>query len=224
MEEGSGKTSALAAYLKARRELEGGLFLDRETADRVRRLFLTLEEFEREIETCRKCPLGETRNKFVFGDGNSSADIVIVGEAPGRDEDLQGKPFVGRAGKLLDQILLDFGLSRKDVYICNILKCRPPNNRDPLQEEIELCEPYLHKQLKIIRPRIIVALGRISAQTLLRTTTAIGRLRGNTYLYEGIPLVVTYHTAAVLRNPSLRRGVEEDMNRVLSLAQKTGSE
>lgn len=197
-------------------ELEGGLFLESLIADRIRKLLAALDEFEREIRECRKCQLGKSRTNFVFGDGSSRAEIVFIGEAPGRDEDLQGIPFVGRAGKLLDQILAGYGLSRKEVYICNILKCRPPGNRDPLPEEIEQCEPFLWKQLELISPRIIVALGSIAAQTLLKTTISIGRLRGNTYLYKNVPLIVTYHPAAVLRNPGLRRGIDEDMEKALS--------
>ena len=177
----------------------------------------TLDDLNGQICTCRKCPLGETRNSFVFGVGNPQADVVLIGEAPGAEEDKQGFPFVGRAGQLLDKILEAIGWSRDDVYICNILKCRPPNNRDPLSSEVELCEPYLHRQLEIIRPKAILALGRISAQTLLRTNDSLTKLRASVHRYHGIPLMVTYHPAALLRNPNWKRPTWEDVQKFRSL-------
>ncbi|MCX6132358.1 MAG: uracil-DNA glycosylase [Ignavibacteriales bacterium] len=164
-----------------------------------------------QICTCMKCALGSTRIKFVFGVGNPNADIVFVGEAPGADEDAQGEPFVGRAGQLLNKILEAIHFKREDVYICNILKCRPPNNRDPLPEEVDSCEPYLWKQLELLKPKIIVCLGRIAGQTLLRTNETLGNLRGKVHNYRGIKLVVTYHPAALLRNPNWKKPTWEDI-------------
>lgn len=171
----------------------------------------SLEGLNQTICTCMKCPLGRTRTKFVFGVGNPNADIMLIGEAPGADEDRQGEPFVGRAGQLLNKILEAVGLRRQDVYICNILKCRPPGNRDPQPTEIEQCEPYLHKQIELVKPKIILALGRIAGQTLLRTGDPVGTLRGQVHHYIGIPMIVVYHPAALLRNPNLKKDMWEDM-------------
>jgi uracil-DNA glycosylase family 4 len=170
----------------------------------------SLADFEREIRDCVRCPLGETRTKFVFGVGNPKADIVFVGEAPGRDEDLQGVPFVGRAGKLLDQLLQDVGLGRNDIYICNVLKCRPPENRDPMSEEIETCKPYLLTQLSIIRPKILVCVGRFAAQVLLGVKDSMRALRGRTFTWQGAQVFITYHTAYYLRNPNAMDVGRED--------------
>jgi DNA polymerase len=177
----------------------------------------TLAQLNEMICSCMKCSLGDTRNKFVFGVGNPEADIVLIGEAPGAEEDKHGEPFVGRAGKLLNQILEAISLKREDVFICNILKCRPPNNRDPLAAEVELCEPYLHKQLAILQPRIILALGRIAAQTLLRTKDSLTKMRADVHEYQGIPLMVTYHPAALLRNPNWKRPTWEDVQKFRDL-------
>jgi DNA polymerase len=160
---------------------------------------------------CQKCPLGATRNKFVYGVGNPDADILFIGEAPGADEDRLGEPFVGRAGKLLDKILAAIGFTRDDVYIANILKCRPPGNRDPQPEEMEQCFPYLREQIALIKPKLICALGRVAAQALLETTTPLGKLRGKWHDYHGVPLLVTYHPAALLRFQQYKRGTWEDM-------------
>ncbi len=173
--------------------------------------YSTLEEHNRAISECQKCPLGATRTKFVYGVGNPHARLMFIGEAPGRDEDLQGEPFVGRAGQLLDKILAAINFTRNDIYIANILKCRPPNNRDPLPEEMEICRTYLTEQIRLINPKMICALGRISAQALLKTTTPIGKLRGKWHDYNGIPLLVTYHPAALLRFPSYKHDVWEDV-------------
>ena len=154
--------------------------------------------------------MSQTRNNFVFGVGNPQADIVFVGEAPGKQEDLQGVPFVGRAGKLLDKILAAIELTRDDVYICNVLKCRPPQNRDPLPFEVEQCEPYLINQLHLINPKLIVALGRISACTILKTKESLKNLRNRIFKYAGIDLLVTYHPAALLRNPNFKKSAWED--------------
>jgi DNA polymerase len=177
----------------------------------------TLEELYSGINTCMKCGLGKTRIKFVFGVGNPKADIVVVGEAPGADEDEQGEPFVGRAGQLLNKILEAVQLKREEVFICNILKCRPPNNRDPQAEEIDCCEPYLWKQLEIIKPKIILCAGRIAGQSLLKTNASLTLLRGKVHDYRGIPLMVTYHPAALLRNPNWKRPCWEDMQQFRKL-------
>ena len=170
-----------------------------------------LNEFGTSISTCKKCNLGQHRNKFVFGVGDSHADLMLVGEAPGREEDLKGEPFVGRAGKLLDKILSAIKMTRhKNVYICNVLKCRPPQNRDPLPDEVEECEPYLLHQINLIKPKLIVALGRISGTTLLRVDDTLKSMRGRLHDYHGTPLLVTYHPAALLRNSNLKKYTWED--------------
>ena len=177
----------------------------------------SLDVLNERICHCRKCPLGETRTKFVFGVGNPSANLVVIGEAPGGEEDKQGEPFVGRAGQLLNQILQAVNFSRDEVFICNILKCRPPNNRDPLASEVEQCEPYLHRQLEILSPKIILALGRIAGQTLLKTTDSLTILRSKMHSYQGIPLLVTYHPAALLRNPQWKKPTWEDVQKLRAL-------
>jgi uracil-DNA glycosylase len=171
----------------------------------------SLHDLNNQICGCLKCPLGKTRINFVFGVGNPKADIVVIGEAPGADEDAQGEPFVGRAGQLLNKILEAIQFKREEVYICNILKCRPPNNREPLPEEIELCEPYLWKQLEIIKPMMILCLGRTAGQALLKTNESLGALRGKFFDYRGIKLMVTYHPAALLRNPNWKKPTWEDV-------------
>jgi uracil-DNA glycosylase family 4 len=177
-------------------------------------LFLTLEELYEKIKNCTDCPLSETRTNFVFGTGNPHAKLMLIGEAPGRDEDLKGEPFVGRAGMLLNKILKSVNFSREEVYIGNILKCRPPNNRDPLPEEVEHCLPYLNKQIDLIKPQIICCLGRIAGQVLLDTKATLGKLRENDYEYRGIRVSVTYHPAALLRSPQYKRPTWEDMKRL----------
>ena len=174
----------------------------------------SLEKLDSAISKCVRCGLGATRKNFVFGVGNPNAKLVLIGEAPGADEDDQGEPFVGRAGQLLNKILAAVELRREDVYICNILKCRPPNNRDPLPEEAEACEPYLKKQLEIIKPKIILCLGRIAGQTLLKTNATLTELRKSTYEYEGIKVLVTFHPAALLRNPNWKRPAWEDVQKM----------
>lgn len=175
-----------------------------------------LEAEEKIVRVCVKCRLAETRKQTVFGDGHPNADLVFVGEAPGADEDAQGKPFVGRAGQLLTGIIeAGMHLKRSNVYICNVLKCRPPNNRDPRPDEKEMCEPYLIEQLALIKPKVICALGTHAAQTLLKTDTSIGRLRGKWHFYHGIPLRATYHPAYLLRNPADKRKTWDDVLEVL---------
>ena len=177
----------------------------------------SLESLNSKVSGCLKCPLGSTRKKFVFGIGNPNAKLVLIGEAPGADEDEQGEPFVGRAGQLLTKILAAVQLRREDVYICNILKCRPPNNREPLPTEVEACEPYLKKQLEIIKPKLIMCLGRIAGQSLLKTNTSLSELRNNIYEYQGIKVLVTYHPAALLRNPNWKRPAWEDVQKMRKL-------
>lgn len=175
-----------------------------------------LEQVRLEMKNCSRCPLEKSRKNLVFGDGNPDARIVFVGEAPGADEDEQGLPFVGRAGQLLTDIIVKgMRISRKDVYICNILKCRPPGNRNPLPEEIKHCEPFLKKQLQIISPEMICALGTFAAKTLLKTDIPISALRGRFHLYEGIKLMPTYHPAYLLRNPSAKKQVWEDVQMIM---------
>lgn len=172
----------------------------------------------REVAGCQTCSLSKTRKNVVLGDGNTAAQIVFVGEAPGADEDEQGLPFVGRAGQLLTDIIKAMGLERKDVYICNILKCRPPGNRNPLPDEIRSCESFLKRQLQIISPQIICALGSFAAKTLLETETPISALRGRFHAYEGIRLMPTYHPAYLLRNPSAKKQVWEDVQLIMKEA------
>jgi DNA polymerase len=177
-----------------------------------------LETLEAIVRECKLCTLSETRTQTVFGSGNPEARLVFVGEAPGRDEDLQGKPFVGRAGQLLTDIIeKGMNLQRSEVFICNVLKCRPPENRNPLPNEIDLCEPYLIRQLEIIRPRVICALGTYAAKTLLKTDETIGKLRGRWHFYHGIPLRATYHPAYLLRNPADKRKTWDDVLEVLKV-------
>lgn len=163
------------------------------------------------VAACTRCPLNETRTNPVFGEGASDARVVCVGEAPGKREDETGRPFVGRAGKLLDRLLLAIGLPRETVYICNVLKSRPPRNRDPLPEEVKACAPFLLRQLALIRPEIVVAFGAFAARTLLDSTSSLGSMRGSVHRYAGYPVVVTYHPAALLRNPGWIRPTWEDL-------------
>lgn len=160
-------------------------------------------DLEQQACGCKKCDLYKTRKNIVFGVGNKAARLLVIGEAPGATEDQQGKPFVGRAGMLLDSMLAAINLHRDEIYIANILKCRPPNNRDPLPNEVECCTPYLNQQIELIRPKLIVAVGRIAAHFLLKTTTTLGNLRGKIYHYgeQKTPLLVTYHPAYLLRSP-----------------------
>jgi uracil-DNA glycosylase family 4 len=171
-----------------------------------------------DIGDCTRCKLhGLGRRQIVFGVGNPDADLMFVGEAPGADEDIQGIPFVGRAGQLLTKIIEAIDLKREDVYIANVIKCRPPGNRNPEPDEVETCEPFLFQQIDIIKPKVIVALGKFGAQTLLRTLDPISRLRGRIYNFRGAKLVPTFHPAYVLRNPASKREVWEDMKLVRTL-------
>lgn len=174
----------------------------------------TLDEVKATVSGCKKCDLCKTRTQTVFGSGNPKAGLMFVGEAPGADEDEQGLPFVGRAGQLLTKMIEEersLGIPRETVYIANILKCRPPGNRKPNADEIEQCEPYLITQIELIQPKIICALGLTAANTLLRNTLSMTAMRGKTFDYHGVPLVVTYHPAALLRNPNWKKPAWEDM-------------
>jgi DNA polymerase len=184
---------------------------------------LTLEQIRADLGDCTRCKLHNGRRNIVFGAGNPNADLMFVGEAPGADEDLQGLPFVGRAGQLLTRIIEAIGLQREQVYIANILKCRPPQNRNPQPDEVESCEPFLHQQIEAIQPMIIVALGRYAAQTLLKSTTTISKLRGKFVEYRGGLLIPTFHPSYLLRNPSAKREVWEDLKKVRHTLQEKGS-
>ncbi len=171
------------------------------------------EELRQVVAACVRCELHKTRTQTVFGVGDRSSQWLIIGEAPGADEDRQGEPFVGRAGQLLNAMLRAIGLKREEVFIANLLKCRPPNNRDPKPEEIACCEPFLRRQIALLKPKIILAVGRIAGQNLLKCTTPIGQMRGKLYYYEdtGIPVVVTYHPAYLLRSPGEKRKAWQDL-------------
>lgn len=176
-----------------------------------------LAEIAAEVAACRKCGLCETRHKTVFADGSAHAELVFVGEAPGADEDFAGVPFVGAAGQLLTKMIEGgMGVPRASVYICNVIKCRPPQNRDPAPDEVLFCEPYLQRQLAIVQPRAIVALGGTAAKTLLRTTEGVGRLRGRWHRYAGIPLRVTYHPSYLLREPKDKGKAWDDLKAVMA--------
>jgi DNA polymerase len=172
---------------------------------------------EEVVGDCTRCKLHRGRSKLVFGVGNPTAELAFVGEGPGADEDRQGIPFVGAAGKLLTKMIEAMGKQRDDVYICNVVKCRPPNNRDPEPDEVEACEGFLKAQLAIVKPRVIVALGRYAAQTLLRTKTPITRLRGTWQSYEGIEVMPTYHPSYLLREPGRKREAWSDLQQVMKL-------
>ncbi|HKP74714.1 MAG TPA: uracil-DNA glycosylase [Longimicrobiaceae bacterium] len=166
---------------------------------------------------CPRCGLAKTRTRVAFGEGSESADLMVVGEAPGENEDRQGRPFVGKAGQLLDLLLMTAGFPRESVYICNVLKCRPPGNRNPQPDEVSACSPYLLKQVELVAPKVIVAFGTFAAQTLLGTDVSIGRLRGKVHQYRGTPLIPTYHPAALLRNSGWVRAVWDDLQRARSV-------
>ena len=175
----------------------------------------TLDTIRSDLGDCQRCGLGASRQELVYGVGNPNARLVLVGEAPGREEDQKGEPFVGEAGRLLDRILQAMGLRRDDVYICNVLKCRPPDNRDPQPEEVATCEAFLIRQIAAIKPQVIIGLGRFAVHSLLKSKVPISRIRGEWQSYHGTPLMPTYHPAYLLRNPEGKRDVWEDMKEVL---------
>lgn len=172
---------------------------------------LDWSELRARVAACKRCPLHEGRTQTVFGVGNPDADWMVIGEAPGAEEDRRGEPFVGRAGKLLNEMLRAIGESRDSVFITNILKCRPPNNRDPKAEEAAACRAYLERQVELVNPKIILAVGRIAAQQLLGSDAPVGRLRGRLHQFGDRPMVVTYHPAYLLRSPSQKRKVWDDL-------------
>ena len=176
----------------------------------------TLELVRENLGECTRCRLHKQRNKIVFGVGNPRAELVFVGEGPGHDEDVQGLPFVGRAGKLLTQMIEAMGLQREDVYICNVVKCRPPENRKPEDDEVATCSPYLYRQLDVIAPKAIVCLGGVAAQTLLKTKDPISRFRGNWFDFRNTKLLATYHPAYLLRNPNAKGEVWKDLQKVMA--------
>ncbi|MBP1746195.1 MAG: dpo [Deltaproteobacteria bacterium] len=178
---------------------------------------LTLPFLQKTVKGCRKCPLAETRNNVVFGEGNNNAKLMFIGEAPGEEEDVQGRPFVGKAGKLLDQLIERIGLRRENVYICNVLKCRPPNNRDPEEKEIASCKDYLLSQLELIKPKIICTLGRHAYNTLFDVNEKITKVRGSLKDYKGTMLLPTYHPSFLLRNQDKIKEAWEDMERLKQL-------
>ena len=175
---------------------------------------LTLKEVRADLGDCQRCKLYRTRRTLVFGEGNERATLMLIGEGPGYEEDLQGRPFVGKAGQLLTKILQSIQLQREEVYITNIVKCRPPQNRNPESDEVQSCRPFLLKQIGAIQPKIICALGTFSAQTILKTGSKITALRGKLYDLEGIKVIPTYHPAFLLRNPEKKREVWEDMKKI----------
>ncbi|MDH3215665.1 MAG: uracil-DNA glycosylase [Candidatus Krumholzibacteria bacterium] len=176
-----------------------------------------LSEVDAKVSVCEDCGLHRGRTNTVFGTGNPGTKVMFIGEGPGRDEDIQGKPFVGRSGQLLTKMLGAIDLSREDVYITNIVKCRPPDNRDPQEEEVRCCEKYLIAQIDLIRPRIICALGRVAAHWLLDTKDSLAALRNRENFYRGTQVLVTYHPAALLRNPGLKRGAWEDFKQLTAI-------
>lgn len=180
----------------------------------------TLDNIRTDLGDCRRCSLCGSRKNIVFGAGSLTAPLVFVGEAPGRDEDLQGEPFVGEAGQLLTKMIAAMGYQRSGVYICNLLKCRPPENRNPLAEEIALCSPFMHRQIIAVAPKAVVALGTFAAQTLLGSKEPVSRLRGKFHDYHGIPLMPTFHPAFLLRSPEKKREVWEDLQQVMKLLVK----
>lgn len=190
----------------------GDLFADNAEVMQAR----TVDELRAAIGDCQRCKLCSGRTNLVFGIGNPRAKLMFVGEGPGRDEDLQGEPFVGRAGRLLTDIITKgIGIKREDVYICNVVKCRPPDNRNPEPDEVAACEPFLNKQIALVRPEIIVGLGKFAVQTLLQSKLPITKLRGNWHNYQGIKLMPTFHPAYLLRNPADKKLVWEDIKKVI---------
>lgn len=177
----------------------------------------TLEEIRAEIGDCKRCRLCEGRTHIVFGVGNAKAQLMFVGEGPGRDEDIQGEPFVGRAGQLLNKIIEAMGMKRSDVYIGNVAKCRPPENRAPLPDEAATCIPFLHQQIEVIQPKVIVCLGSVATKYLLQTERSISQLRGEWQELKGIKVMPTFHPAFLLRNPERKKEVWEDMKKVMTL-------
>lgn len=222
-----GRTELSALIAEARRHLELEQAFGVESVrvlrrDPVARKRAALERLQQQAESCRLCELGERRNKLVFGAGDPNAGIMFIGEAPGQQEDMQGIPFVGRAGQLLTRIIHAIGLKRDEVHIGNVLKCRPPGNRNPAPDETAACLPHLFRQIEIIRPRIIVTLGNPATKALLQTTQGITRMRGKFADWHGIEVMPTFHPSYLLRNPAARKEVWEDMQKVYARAKAMG--
>ena len=214
------ETTAVASDANLLSGAEGDLFSDSSATYQAK----TLEQLRAAIGDCQRCKLWSGRTHLVFGVGNPKAKLMFVGEGPGRDEDLQGEPFVGRAGQLLTDIITKgMGLKREDVYIANVVKCRPPENRNPEPDEVASCEPFLKKQIDLVKPEIIVALGKFAVQTLLQSKIAITRLRGQWHSYHGIKLMPTLHPAYLLRNPADKKLVWEDIKKVMKEMDGEGS-
>jgi uracil-DNA glycosylase family 4 len=177
----------------------------------------SLDQIQSRLGDCRRCPLSEKRTRLVFGEGDPAARLVFVGEGPGLEEDQQGRPFVGPAGQLLDKIIAAMHLRRDQVYICNVVKCRPPSNRNPEPEEVAICKPFLERQLAAIQPQAICTLGAVAAHALLESSTPVSALRGRFHMYKNIPLMPTFHPAYLLRNPEQKRAVWEDLKKIMAL-------
>ncbi len=203
----------LKAHLERQRELKNtGVIVEKHDPKKA------LTAILQDLGDCHRCSLSQTRNHLVFGQGSPEAELMFVGEAPGRDEDMQGVPFVGRAGQLLTKIIAAMGKTREQIYIANILKCRPPENRNPNPDEIKVCSPFLKRQIAAIRPKVVCALGTFAAQTMLNTDTSIGKLRGRPHpLDETCVLIPTYHPAYLLRSPGKKREVWDDMQMIMKL-------
>jgi uracil-DNA glycosylase family 4 len=199
---------------KARKFLEALKGMGIESYFFERKNELTFSALKKEVKACMKCPLAQTRTMVVFGEGNERADLLFVGEAPGEEEDAQGRPFVGRAGKFLDQMIERVGLSRRDVFICNVLKCRPPHNREPDPAEVEMCKGYLFAQLQLVRPKVICTLGRHAYNTLMNVDARITKIRGQFTEYNDIKLLPTYHPSFLLRNQERVKEAFEDMEKL----------
>lgn len=209
--------SDLIVYLQYLRE-KGISFLP----SPKKRKSLSLEKVQKELRNCDRCKLHRSRRTIVFGEGNENAKLMLIGEGPGYDEDIQGRPFVGKAGQLLTRILQSVQIERNEVYITNIVKCRPPGNRTPEPDEIKSCLPFLLKQIQIIQPKIICALGTVSAQTLLQTDAKITSLRGKSFEFSGIKVFPTYHPAFLLRNPEKKKEVWEDIQKIAKALREGG--
>ena len=203
------------------REMHNVKAIDAAVSDTDGNKRATIDTLKEKLTSCNKCKLAKNRTKLVFGEGNIDSKIVFIGEAPGRDEDESGRPFVGRAGKLLTKIIEAIGFQREEVYIMNIVKCRPPENRNPENDEISACEPFMLRQIEIIKPKIICTLGSFASQTLLKTKVPISKLRGQFHDYHGIKLMPTFHPAFLLRDPHKKREVWEDMKIIIQEYEKS---
>ena len=227
----SSAAELFARYLRQRAEMGDTELILGDAPSRISESFAsdlsaselsTLQTLAAVAGLCTTCKLCSTRSTVVFGEGNPNADLLVVGEAPGAEEDRTGRPFVGRAGKLLDTLLASIGFPRESVYICNVLKCRPPGNRNPEPDEVEACLPFLRRQIEMVGPKAILTVGAFPAHALLGSTAPIGRLRGGVHSYHGVPLVPTYHPAALLRNPAWIRPVWEDLQRLRTTLDERG--